>query len=502
MRFLVIFFAATTSLFADYWVDSGRTSNGDGSQANPWKILSDVNWTTVQTALNSGNVNIYYSSRASWISAANLNTGAKHTSNTLKLIGDQQYNLTASGTASWSAETTGSRAIVGGTGSSGGNIYVDSNYQNVWVQGFELNKPTFGGIVIGQQNPSTNVWNIVVTNCFVHDVVNSTGISFLFAETNCHDVTVTHCVVSNTPAESIYMGHFSFLPATITNIVVEYCTCVDTGQAGQGEIDIKPGCFGAIVRYNEVYRSSIAIPGSSSGTVIGAPNCQVYGNKFHGLHDAGTSHWAMGIYMEGDGDALGNGIDSTNHLIYNNLIYNNAEPGILMLATVSGQGSCSAKIFNNTIVSNGTYGVQIRSSNSRAVTILAMSNNIIVSNLTAEVSTENANSTITEADNNLYNRTSGNSWIVSGVSKTWAQWQALGYDAHGLNADPLLNEDYTLSASSPARASGANLSTYFTTDLLGLTRSVWDMGAYKFLSAAPQHISITRANIGRITAAP
>lgn len=65
---------------------------------------------------------------------------------------------------------------------------------------------------------------------------------------------------------------------------------------------------------------------------------------------------------------------------------------------------------------------------------------------------------------------------------TWAQWQALGFDAHGFNADPrfLSATDLHLQNGSPAIGSGLDLSSMFTDDLSGDTRTIpWSDGCYK-----------------------
>jgi hypothetical protein len=46
--------------------------------------------------------------------------------------------------------------------------------------------------------------------------------------------------------------------------------------------------------------------------------------------------------------------------------------------------------------------------------------------------------------------------IVSGVQKTWTEWQALGFDANGLDSDPLLTNGIPAS-NSPALGAGENL---------------------------------------------
>lgn len=78
--------------------------------------------------------------------------------------------------------------------------------------------------------------------------------------------------------------------------------------------------------------------------------------------------------------------------------------------------------------------------------------------------------------------TSGTS---SGAFKTFAQWQALGYDLNTQNEiNPTIDGTYQILAGSPVIGAGENLSAYFNTDKAGITRSVpWDMGAFKYAGA-------------------
>src|SRR5712691_10286755 len=116
----------------DYYVDSSRRANGNGSVGNPWKDFSNIGWRAIQTALNNGSVNLCFSSHATW-TGTYLTFGANGTSslNTLSLIGDEIFNTVASGTAVWESEVSGGRAKLAGNGSSGGTIYVDRIYLTV-----------------------------------------------------------------------------------------------------------------------------------------------------------------------------------------------------------------------------------------------------------------------------------------------------------------------------------------------------------------------------------
>jgi hypothetical protein len=100
-------------------------------------------------------------------------------------------------------------------------------------------------------------------------------------------------------------------------------------------------------------------------------------------------------------------------------------------------------------------------------------------------------------DNNLcYNFDGSTPFIYSTtgsyVGKSFAQWQGLGFDVHGLTANPLLNGNGTPQALSPAIAAGANLSAYFATDYAGNARpstGPWTIGAYEYGAMPPPNPS-------------
>lgn len=78
-----------------------------------------------------------------------------------------------------------------------------------------------------------------------------------------------------------------------------------------------------------------------------------------------------------------------------------------------------------------------------------------------------------------------------------------GKDCNGIATDPSLSSGLTLGTNSPCINTATNLSAYFTTDKAGNPRgSLWDIGAFEFISTPPTTMNTVRANIGRITAAP
>lgn len=323
---------------------------------------------------------------------------------------------------------------------------------------------------------------------------------------------VSGCQFSNTIGEAIYMGRYNDLSDGVPGIIVESNLCVNTGQPGhEGDIDIKPPCYGAIVRYNQNYHTAHDASGDTTfcGVVIAANACEVYGNIFHGAETNSNGGWGCGVYLTSDGDAS-TGKPITSCLIYNNLIYDCEQTGIKIGATTTTSGAdvSGVKIWNNTIATNWTDGIAIGASGSRTITIAEMKNNVVVSNGNYDVELSGT-VTLSACDYNLYSRKSGNGWYSGGAGKSWAQWQALGYDAHGMNADPALvgGGNYALQATSPAKDAGVTIAS-FSTDILGTSRpqgSAWDIGAYEYnaqegggTNATPAHHTFGNGRVGTL----
>lgn len=107
-----------------------------------------------------------------------------------------------------------------------------------------------------------------------------------------------------------------------------------------------------------------------------------------------------------------------------------------------------------------------------------------------------ANLTALTADYNVYWRVGGTPDAdttfasVQGVDKTWAQWQAMGFDTHSKFRDPLFTnvagDDLRLQAGSPCLGAGITLGV-ITKDCIGTSRvgSLYDIGAFQSSAAPP-----------------
>lgn len=248
---------------------------------------------------------------------------------------------------------------------------------------------------------------------------------------------------------------------------------------------------------------------------------KIYNNQFQGntFYLGGGAHSNV-IHIHGDKDA--EPFTFTNLKIYNNVvsggypygftafiylerasqsayIYNN----VLGFDNSVGSG-CSGKnhcngiefryggrvyVYNNTIVSHGANTSNNLAQGTAIVarpTYCEYKGNIIYGTRSIGQHCECRKCV---SDYNLIYPSSGKIGTTSeGVQKkTWADWQASGYDTHGVNADPLFSSssDFQLQSSSPARNAFPIEQTprsIFTTDSSGVARigsSAWDMGAYQ-----------------------
>ena len=284
----------------------------------------------------------------------------------------------------------------------------------------------------------------------------------------------------------------------------------------------------------------------------------VYNNGFGGVSWPVYNH---GIYVTGGngvntvvennttyGQPYGSGIKLTDSgTVKNNISYNNGRAGIqigtngaynitanvnynicygngygiaeLDLGSGNASGTISLNIFNNTLYNN-TDTVEVTGGNTREIMIgdsnlasLVVKNNILSGAAQENVALEPQSNMIW--DYNIINPAT--IWEDPTVF-SWAQWQGLGNDTHGVNADPLFistsTNNFALSSSSPAIDAGVNLGTSYDmgldpastwpSNVLTLNQnnygSGWDIGAYVYTQTSTPSIAwISPANSGSVS---
>jgi hypothetical protein len=187
-------------------------------------------------------------------------------------------------------------------------------------------------------------------------------------------------------------------------------------------------------------------------------------NKTDFSNPNGLSHASRGIFIEAK---------CAGYTVQNNVIWDVGNIGITNSYHSLDVNAPVNKYYNNTIHSNGVYGINIKFGN------VEVKNNIISSNGTAQICrgacSEDGNTSQVSlvADYNLYDDAGSQTNIgrVSNTTYNFADWKKqCGCDSHSVNTNPLFVNpplDFHLQSSSPARGAGEG----------GI-----DMGAYPYIS--------------------
>jgi len=271
------------------------------------------------------------------------------------------------------------------------------------------------------------------------------------------------------PATNIYVrdNQFFYTSRPLTEHTADFCIKVNE-------------CDGVIIENNKIYNGPIS---DCSGGIIlsgdGNKNVIIRNNYIEGWHEA-ISYSPASII----GDIY----------IYGNII-TTEDKGIW--SQITGTLGGNIYIYNNVILleDSGSYIEPVKFS---TMTIpvgctIKVKNNIIgfltSVNQTYILAPVSILGTF-ECDYNLYwNSSAPSPYYSGGISKTWAQWNVLGYDTHGFNnTDPLFSNgsgdysadtDFTLKSGSPGKFAGINVG--LATDYFGVTwNTVPSIGVYEY----------------------
>jgi len=333
------------------------------------------------------------------------------------------------------------------------------------------------------RNDGINIENadyVVVDGFIVNDMPgNGNGIRLVHA----HFCVVRNCSCDNNAERGIFTGFTN-------DILIEHNVC--TNSVDEHGIYVSNSSDRPIVRFNTCYGNNnigIHMNGDLSAGGDGIiSDAQVYGNI---IYDNGL---AAGINMDG----------VLNPLIFNNLIFNNhTAQGIALFKQDGAISTQGARIFNNTILvpSDGRWGILVRDSSNFGTEIY---NNIILNfhPWRGCIAVEDTTGFISDY-NILHDKMSATG---DGSTIPLAQWQALGLDVHSQLAGTLndifedaANADYHLAANSQAIDMGtAAVSAFVATDLDGTPRplgTAFDIGCYEYVPF-PSHVEVTTSSIG------
>jgi hypothetical protein len=262
-----------------------------------------------------------------------------------------------------------------------------------------------------------------------------------------------------------------------SNTVTQDLAAYETGNDTDG-INLADSTY-TTVRYNNVTLSALTVNDGAHDDCLQFWDCQhmyIYNNIFF-ISQMPASR-RQGIFGQGETAGM-----NSDWQVYNNLVYGYA--GTYLINLVGQADPVVIQLYNNTVdawYKSGGPGMPLQIDGTGSI----IKNNIFMSEQTYTANCgyyEVVPASASQIDYNLYynpnNNSSSEPLQMGSSAKTWAQWKAAGYDAHGLNVNPNVSAAYVLQSGSPAIGAGVNLSSIFTTDLTGAARTgAWDMGAY------------------------
>lgn len=234
---------------------------------------------------------------------------------------------------------------------------------------------------------------------------------------------------------------------------------------------------------NRYHHNAIMTFGDPAGNISG----DYYNNFVHGVFSNDTayggSHTTALIFLE---------YGASGSRVFNNVLaldagdpYGTANGFI----TIGGTPISGVQIYNNTISSGSGQGTCVSATN---VSNLTIKNNIFNRCGYGMYITSSGSNVV--IDYNLYFNTAPLTLSATNayLGLSWPQWQALGYDLHGVNGlDPRLDSNYRPQSGSAAISIGANLTTLgipaLNMDKAGTARPsgvLWTAGAYQYGSAS------------------
>jgi len=491
---------------ADFYVDPDWAGAQSGTEAEPWTDL-DASWGTINTALASGPITVYYSAREASADTNQATTTnidllrTDGTSNRLTIDGISKYNTNDS-TPSWAAYSGSSKCQI--TVSSDSPITTaNSNTgdltarDNITIRGFYCISNNGGQALFLK-----SARNCIVENCyFTHGAGSTVGPGVMVnlddgnvyadaANSTCDNLIFRNNVIEDNYGEGIYISgpkeKVNSHGAGHNGILIENNTFNRTGsRGGQGDsIDVKTYVQNCIVRGNTITDAYVNAIASHSAIIIernlildngiggGNPDCIRMNNGANATFD----------YARVDSPALDGGA------IRNNVIIRSADTAIDIRSETNTVSPPTYHLRNVDVSNNTIYDWQNNSGidTSANVTGVTVTNNLISTGPNYCINLESG--TWTSHDyNHFYQggtvliRINGTNYNIS----TYA-----GQEPNSQDGDPLftavISDDLSLTGSSPAIGQGLDLSSQgFSNDFLGNARAAtWDIGAFEFATAS------------------
>lgn len=483
---------------ATYYVDSmwGGTTSGTASQ--PWK---SVQWATVNTALASSDVTIYFPARV-----AGSDTHGTYDSNGDSTPDELDVSL----------KTDNSGHVL----TIDGNTYFNSSESNPsWGVYSGTNRCWFKAIV-SQDCSHVKHSNVTVHGCKcvqtgAAKVMSIAGDNWVVdgCELMANGASDGPALLIVPTADAAHQGSSCYTPA-LTNIFIKNNTIHDTfgeeiyvGGGGAPPLsDVGagyPSHDSITISNNNIYAGATS-GGQGDGIDVkgGITHLTIVANTIHDLTDP-TSAGIRGIVIQGQQTGT-NGVQ----VIERNTLYNvlGDDDGVVTLANSWGvpmgvtirnnvirnstggagivlyQSQDSVLIYNNTIYLNASVGIRGDAGSSYNIR-----GNLIIAN-NGGGSQATYSGTTTARDYNGYSTVPSGEGTNSFTTTAAANFVAAG------------SGDLHLISSAAAIAKGVNLSASFSNDRDNNVRgALWDAGAYQFVGAlsapgAPATLTATAGN--------
>lgn len=282
----------------------------------------------------------------------------------------------------------------------------------------------------------------------------------------------------------------------IIGCTISLCKVPATGGAGIAVGMDSAACSEILIRGNTCHTNGTSTLTDHGMYIKAAINTEVARNTCYGNTSAGIKINVNSPTVQVFGNNLysnliGISLDTVSAArVFNNLIYSNTDAGVGLLG-----GTTGGTVSHNTIVNNVPCAVRHYAA---GITGVAIKNNIMFNDYATvgdgcEVVRiyDDADAAANTYDYNCgyYAGHTGEATIMfrrtNTLSKmTFAQWQALGADAHGISVNPEFNTDYTnlhLAVGSDCIAAG-DATVGVTSDKDGVPRgAAVDIGAYEYV---------------------
>ena len=355
--------------------------------------------------------------------------------------------------------------------------------------------------------------------------------------TTVNGFIIQYCTIER----STFTGINLLGSGTATNATVDHCTVNDNGSYGVVFSNL----------YTTANISNNAISNNGWGSVRdGAPasgiagflgNVNIFGNTIfnngpspsyatsqsHGIYVSSSTPAAVNIYNNTIyGQTNGSGIKARYSAnIHHNNIYGNNSSGIefggndagavtynmyynIIRSSITGSGAgitnglngtAHVILQNNVFYKDGSNAIELSLQNN--VPYLTIKNNIFYAADGRRAIDMVLQTGVHDIDYNLYwqDTQSGNpNFKYNNAFPSWTEWKASGFDAHGINADPLFvsTSDFHLKTGSPAISKGLTIEG-LTTDYSGNTvKNPPSIGAFdNGTASAPAELPIIQTSV-------